>query len=154
MNLLKNEKGTSIVEFAIILPLLIMLIFGMVDFASLLYNKAVITNASREGARAAIVYTTDANGNYSPFQLGYIQTVVNTYAANYLIGFPRSTHTTTLDAPNTNGCPTAPTLGGDDFVTVTVSYDYNWLLLHHFLPLRSPFPLISTTRVSCEYRNS
>ena len=54
-----NEKGTTIIEFAIVAPLLFILLFGTIDFALLLYNKAVITNSSREGARYGIVARTD-----------------------------------------------------------------------------------------------
>ena len=42
------------VEFAIVAPLLFMLIFGMIEFGIMFYDKAVITNASREGVRAYI----------------------------------------------------------------------------------------------------
>ncbi len=42
------------VEFAIVLPLLLILVFGVVEFGVMFYDKAVITNASREGARAGI----------------------------------------------------------------------------------------------------
>jgi len=50
----KNQKGVALVEFAIVLPLLLFLLFGFIEFGVMLYNKQVITNASREGARAAI----------------------------------------------------------------------------------------------------
>jgi Flp pilus assembly protein TadG len=52
---LRQESGAAAVEFAVILPLLILLLFGMLEFGILLYNKQVLTNASREGARAGIV---------------------------------------------------------------------------------------------------
>jgi Flp pilus assembly protein TadG len=52
---LRRETGGAAVEFAIILPLLILILFGTVEFGLLLYNKQVLTNASREGARAGIV---------------------------------------------------------------------------------------------------
>ena len=52
---LKTQTGTSIVEFAIVLPLVFLVFFGIVEFALMLFEKAVITNASREGARAGIV---------------------------------------------------------------------------------------------------
>ena len=51
MTMWKNNKGASAVEFALVLPILIVLLFGIVEFGLLMYNKAVITNASREGAR-------------------------------------------------------------------------------------------------------
>ena len=57
--LLKNQKGTEVVEFAIVSLLLFLLLFGIIDFGILLYDKAVITNASREGARAGIVQRWD-----------------------------------------------------------------------------------------------
>ena len=44
-------------EFAIIAPLLFIILFGIIEFGILIYNKAMITNASREGARAGIVFS-------------------------------------------------------------------------------------------------
>jgi len=49
-----NQKGGAVVEFAVILPLLILLICGTIEFGLLLYNKQVVTNASREAVRAGI----------------------------------------------------------------------------------------------------
>ena len=49
-----NQKGAAILEFAIVLPFLLVLVFGMIEFGLIAYNKQVITNASREGARWAI----------------------------------------------------------------------------------------------------
>lgn len=50
-----SEKGAVAVEFAVIAVLLLTLIFGAIDFGLLFYNKQVITNAAREGARMGIV---------------------------------------------------------------------------------------------------
>ena len=52
------QCGVAAVEFALILPLLLALLFGMAEVSLLLYDQAVITNASREGARAGIVLKT------------------------------------------------------------------------------------------------
>jgi len=43
-----DKKGASAVEFAIILPILILILFGIIEFSILFYDKAVITNASRD----------------------------------------------------------------------------------------------------------
>lgn len=51
----KNQKGAALLEFALVLPILLLLVFGIIEFGLLFYNKQVITNASREGARAGIV---------------------------------------------------------------------------------------------------
>lgn len=53
--ILSGEKGASAVEFAIILPILIILIFAIVQFG-IAYNKYIaVTHAVREGARLAAV---------------------------------------------------------------------------------------------------
>jgi len=50
-----NERGASAVEFALLLPLLMLIVFGIIEFGIGLYRQAVLTNASREGARSGIV---------------------------------------------------------------------------------------------------
>lgn len=50
-----RQRGAAVVEFAMLLPLLMALSIGTVEMGLMLYDKAVLTNASREGARAGIV---------------------------------------------------------------------------------------------------
>ena len=51
----RSEKGASAVEFALILPILVILIFGIFEFAIAFNNYITITHAAREGARRAAV---------------------------------------------------------------------------------------------------
>lgn len=74
----RDERGASAVEFALVLPLLMVITFAIIEFGMLLYDKAVITNASREGARAAIVYNTNGSA-YSPLSASDIKTIVKSY---------------------------------------------------------------------------
>lgn len=53
--IIRSEKGASAVEFALILPILIILIFGIFEFAIAFNNYITITHAAREGARRAAV---------------------------------------------------------------------------------------------------
>lgn len=53
--IIKNEKGASAVEFALILPILIMLVFGIFWFGIAYNNYIALTHAAREGARLAAV---------------------------------------------------------------------------------------------------
>jgi len=55
LKIIKKENGASAVEFAIILPLLVVLIFGIVEFGIAYNNYLAITHAAREGARLAAV---------------------------------------------------------------------------------------------------
>ena len=52
---LGRQGGAAVVEFALVLPMLLFILLGIIDFSLALYDKAVITNAAREGARAGIV---------------------------------------------------------------------------------------------------
>ncbi|MBL7061083.1 MAG: pilus assembly protein [Actinobacteria bacterium] len=53
--LIKNNKGASAVEFALILPLLVMMVFGIFQFGIAYNNWIALTHAAREGARLAAV---------------------------------------------------------------------------------------------------
>ena len=50
-----EERGQSMTEFAIVLPILIVLLFGIVQFGILFNNYVTLTDAARAGARAAAV---------------------------------------------------------------------------------------------------
>jgi Flp pilus assembly protein TadG len=56
-----REKGASAVEFAIVLPLLLTLVFGIMEAGWLFAQQVEVRNAAREGARLAVVnYGSDA----------------------------------------------------------------------------------------------
>ena len=50
-----NSKGQTIVETAIILPILLVLVLGIIEFGRAMYVKNTLNNAARAGARAAVV---------------------------------------------------------------------------------------------------
>lgn len=52
---LKRRRGTAAVEFAIVAPLVFLMLFGMIEFGRMLMVQQILTNASREGARRAII---------------------------------------------------------------------------------------------------
>lgn len=56
MKLIKNEKGQSMVETALVLPIVLLLLLGIFDFGWLFYNKLNVENCARDGARYAAVY--------------------------------------------------------------------------------------------------
>ena len=111
-----RENGVAAVEFALILPVLMLILFGILNYGILLYDQAVITNAAREGARwgaintsAAIGCSGTATGNADPCQ------IANSYTAANLISFGSSvTSTSTASGSGTSGTT----------VTVTVSYPF------------------------------
>ena len=48
-----RERGATAVEFALLLPVLLLLLFGIVDFGRALNAQITLTQAAREGARLA-----------------------------------------------------------------------------------------------------
>jgi len=58
--LLKNRKGQSMVELAMVLPILLVLLMGMIQFGFIFNGHITITSAAREGARLASVGGTDS----------------------------------------------------------------------------------------------
>jgi len=55
---LRGSKGQSLAEFALAVPMLLLLVVGMVEFARGWMVKQVITNVAREGARLAVTPTS------------------------------------------------------------------------------------------------
>lgn len=48
-----HQRGQSLVEFALVLPIFVLLLFGVVDAGRLVYTNAALSQAAREGARLA-----------------------------------------------------------------------------------------------------
>jgi len=57
-----SEKGQSAVEFALVLPLLLVLLLGIIEFGWFLNAKITITGAAREGARHYAIHKNDTAG--------------------------------------------------------------------------------------------
>jgi Flp pilus assembly protein TadG len=55
----RGRSGQAIVEMALILPVLLMLVLGILEFGRAWNAKQVITDAAREGARLAVVQNPD-----------------------------------------------------------------------------------------------
>jgi Flp pilus assembly protein TadG len=113
--------GAALVEFGLLLPILLITVFGAINLGALMYDQSVVTNAAREGARWASIRATETNGSsctnaYSlqpvdPCQVAY------SYAANRLISFNNvRSPTVSYSASNgyASGTPQA----------VTVSYSF------------------------------
>jgi len=50
-----RDRGTAAVEFALVLPLLLLIVFGMIDLGRALNAQITLTEAAREGARLAAI---------------------------------------------------------------------------------------------------
>ena len=57
--LTRGRCGQSLVEMALVLPLLLLLVFGIIEFGRVFNAYIIVTNAAREGARFAVVGSPD-----------------------------------------------------------------------------------------------
>ncbi|HYW78266.1 MAG TPA: TadE/TadG family type IV pilus assembly protein [Thermoguttaceae bacterium] len=51
----KRRRGAAAVEFAVVAPIFFLMIFGMIEFGRMIMVQQLLTNASREGARLAVL---------------------------------------------------------------------------------------------------
>jgi Flp pilus assembly protein TadG len=118
-----DERGQALVEFALVLPLILLLMVGMLEFARAWNLHQVMTDAAREGARRAAVF--DVQG-------GSPQTRDSVYAAMWKYvaqaGYEPQYATMGIDLKNSAGGPGTWKNSGD-FVTDNLSLPYRFAIL-------------------------
>jgi Flp pilus assembly protein TadG len=112
--LIKCEKGVGVVEFALLLPLFLMLIFSVIELGSAWYSKQMLVNASREGARMGALFE------------GVDDSEVEVFVENLLTqaGYPGAVTVTSTGANGSTGA----------LVTVAVSGNHNLPVLGNLVP--------------------
>jgi Flp pilus assembly protein TadG len=108
-------RGAELIEFAIALPILMLLTAGIVDFAVLFQRYEVVTNAAREAARIGVL---------PDYQTADIQNRARTYLRAAGLTDPAPAPTVTYGT--TELAPGGPSIS---VVTVTVQYPHNFIFL-------------------------
>lgn len=136
--LASDERGVVALEFVLVFPFLMTVLFGIVDTSLLLCDKAVITNASREAARAGVVVRVPQ------MAASDVASVALAYAQNNLVTGGTAT------TPTVNVDQSAGTSPGSP-LTVTVTYTYEGLVLGSaFSSLTGPVTVNATTVMNYE----
>jgi Flp pilus assembly protein TadG len=136
-----KERGIAALEFVLMLPFLMLVLFGIIDTSLVLCDKAVITNAAGEAARAGVVLRA------SPLTASQIQSVALAYTTNNLVTGGTATTPTVTVSPS-GSCATA---GSGNALQVTVSYTYNGIVLGSALSsLTGPVTVTATAVKNCE----
>lgn len=107
---LRNTKGQSLVEFALILPMMLVVMFMITEFGRALYMYNVLSSATRLGARQAVVSTS---GSAVSVGTAAMQQILNN--ANMSTG---TTLSVTID-DNYQGT-------GQKVVIATATKPFNW----------------------------
>lgn len=100
---ISDNRGQALVEFALVISILVMIIFGIIEWGRLWMTMNVLTGAAREGVRVAAVTAPDP-------------ILVDNAAQNVLTASNITGATVTISGPN-----------AASEVTVTVQYTYNVL---------------------------
>lgn len=141
IRLSKNEKGAAGLEFTLLFPFLLFVCFGIIEFGALMFDKAILTNAAREGARYAITHAFEGGGPYLCSELENIRDDVEAYVEQYmgnydddryfLIRFDNQTPIPTVDPP------VQEPDSGEYVIPVRVAYTFNFLFIDHVVNLFS-----------------
>lgn len=100
---LRSESGASALEFALVAPILIVLVMGIIEFGFMFQAQLALTHAAREGARMASVGKFDA-----------AEVANRAYPVAAMIA--------------TSPAPPSAAVGGQP-ITVTLTYQYAWQVL-------------------------
>jgi Flp pilus assembly protein TadG len=141
--LLKRQRAQSLVELAFVLPVLMMLVFGIVDFGMGLHSWIVLTNSSREGARLAVVHAPSSGAIHCSPPLpaaGSIERKVCDTAANLKPANVTITVTNADPGVTKSGQP----------VTVKVDYQYDLITPFAFIMHLNSLTMSSTVQMRLE----
>lgn len=111
----RSERGAELIEFAVVMPILLLIIAGIIDFGMMFRTYEAVTNAAREGARVGVLP-------------GYADTDVRNRVDLYLAASGLSDpHTTTVQ-----NVTVATTAGTFTARAVSLSYTYSFVVLPGF----------------------
>ncbi|MBM7623014.1 TadE/TadG family type IV pilus assembly protein [Sporohalobacter salinus] len=124
MQLIRRRRGQVLVELALVMPILLLILFGIVEFGRIFHAYLVIANAARVGARKGAITNNDTE----------IINAVETAAG----------HSLDLDSLSITISPSSGGRSKGDSLTVEVDYEVDIFapVIAQLLP--DPFPINGT----------
>ena len=159
-----QDRGASAVEFALVTPVLVILVFGIIAFGIVLAQQLSISNAARQAARAGVVDVSSQNS------CGAIQTAIRNAAQTVNLGAGAATNIYTSvvlhDASantDTTKCArqqatysggaatTVPCQGASTGSYITVKAEYTTSLVIPLVPVGNNIGLTGKSVYQCEF---
>jgi Flp pilus assembly protein TadG len=112
----RRKRAAALVEFAVVLPVLLLILFGIMEFGQLFRVRQTCLHAAREAARLAVLQSTS-----KPYTSGVVAQRVQDVMTAGGVNYDTSMLSITEDTP------------GDPTVTVTVTVPYEEVRLTGFL---------------------
>ncbi len=130
-----GDGGAAAVEFAIVVPVLLIILLALIDFGRLFFGQVSLAAASREGARAASVGRAE----------GDVDSIIQSSAPG--VARVSSLGTTTALARQGGTCSGAV---GDQTASVTVSVPFDWVTPVELLQFYDPDSTLGEITLSSE----
>jgi Flp pilus assembly protein TadG len=154
---LRNDRGSALVEYAIVLPVLLTFLFGIMDFSRFLYTYHFVSEVAREGTRYAMVRGSSFSGTACASTASFACDATGANVQTYVQGLTPPGITSGSVGVSTTWPGTAPTgaatscntTNGNNspgcLVQVVVTYPYKFML--PFLPKSASTWTVSSTSV-------
>lgn len=152
----RRDRGQALVEFAVVFPVIVLILFAVFDFGRAVYAYNTIANAAREGARVAAVNQV-VTTNTSCTENMPVESTTNPHwsvkacaaASAVSLGVQTSAVTVSYAAPANTDIVCSPTIDVGCIASVTVTYTW-----HPMTPVISALfnqiTLTSTSQVPVE----
>ncbi len=133
-----RDRGQGLTEFAIVIPVFLIVVGAIFDFGFMLYSRLTVINAAREGARTAVMLADRTT----------IEAVVASTVKS--VSFALTTSSLTIESPcvPAGSCDIGAKPEPGDSVEVTVTYQYQTFFPWPFIP--TPLTLSSTVQMVLE----
>ena len=140
----RGRRGQAVVEFALVIPIFMLVLAAILDFGFMLFQRMTIINAAREGARAAVMVQTPSAASIDTAAWGAATSVASQGGVSITNSNVTITCVQTSASPSSTTVISCDSAKAEDSVVVTVSYTY-----HTFFPgfFGATFPLSSTVQM-------
>jgi Flp pilus assembly protein TadG len=140
-----RARGVVSLEFVLVLPFLLMILFGIIDVSMVLSDKATITNAAGEAARQGVVVHSP------PRDQTWIQNAAINYMQNTLVTSGTATQPQVTVTPSTGCNPAQDSNGNPVQLQVSITYTYRGMALGSaFSALTGPITITAAAVKYCE----
>lgn len=116
----RGERGTAAVEFALVIPVLLILVMGIIEFGRAYYVQTVLSGAAREGVRAMALQNNATAARTATKNAGYGLTLTDAQIA--VSTYPYNTPGTATATPTCTVTGTTPASTASVAITYPMTY--------------------------------
>lgn len=151
----REEQGAAAVEFALVAPILFMLVFGIIGFGMVFAQELSLGNGARQGARAGVVANATCKDIYDETRSGSQTINLDPSALKVLVyrgsSEPTPSQTPLCDSSDSSLDGTVPCAGSSPGDNLYVYADFDSIVTVPLVPMSHTFPLQGKGTFRCEF---